>query len=155
MLAGFVAPSPSPTTDPATVLGSGAWWAEFWTSSAVGGLAALIAAVLALIGVLLRARHDRREAETARAAEEAVALQRRQDALEDAQRRRQDELDDSAATHWWAMYTWAIGHMVELRRDPDAGKDFLEALWVEATNSVQKSLVAVAIDMLLNGEVST
>ncbi|TQL01792.1 hypothetical protein FBY24_0851 [Cellulomonas sp. SLBN-39] len=82
-------------------------------------------------------------------------MQRRQDALEDAQRRRQDELDDSAATHWWAMYTWAIGHMVELRRDPDAGKDFLEALWVEATNSVQKSLVAVAIDMLLNGEVST
>lgn len=122
--------------DPAPPLWTREWWAEFWLSPAVGGLAAAVAAVFALIGVLSRAGADRTAARTIRKNE-----------VDDFAELRRQQVEDRSVQHWWQMYLWTINHMDSLLDDPDSGIRMFVALKRTAPGPTEKSLVAVAIDM--------
>jgi len=77
------------------------WW-EFITSPGAGGLAALLAALLALLGIRLKNAFDSREARQDRAQAATLASQDRAQAAGLASAA-------EAARRWWelAMWTWA------------------------------------------------
>lgn len=152
-------------TEEVLSLGSLEWWSEFLRSPGFGGVAALLAALV----VLWRARTDRkiakedreataavskadRDAAASLAREERAAVEQRaaddRRAEADAARQlREQQLEDSAAVHWWDMYRWTLDNIDQL--DPDRAATLLEALDAQAPGEAERTLVSVAGDLLI------
>jgi hypothetical protein len=105
---------------------SAGWWSTFTTSSAFAGLAALLAAGVAWVGVRNRIKADRViEANKVKAAEDA-ALKARSAALEDAR-----------ASRWWEMYQWTLARIDVL--EPDRVQILLAALEAQAPGDPERA----------------
>lgn len=122
----------------ASVLWGEAWWAEFLTSPAVAGVAALVAAAISLVLAGRRIRADRELA-----AEQQAEARRAADRMRDA------ALDDARADRWWAMYQWALSRMEGPDRlDPERAARLLNALRTQAPGGPERALVLIAGDLL-------
>jgi len=151
LLAATPTPSPTPVLDPALDLGSEAWWATFWISPAVGGLAALTAAVIAYLGIRHQVKGAATVADANRTAEATKVADARTAQVDDATELRKQAIQDGIERRWWDRWQWAMDHLDDLRADLPTGQAYLEALFTEATTTSQEAMVAVAIDMLLAG----
>lgn len=151
LLAATPSPAPPPALDPALDLGSEAWWATFWISPAVGGLAALTAAVIAYIGIRHQVRGATTIADANRTADATKVAAARTAQVDDATELRRQTIQDGLEKRWWDRWQWAMDHLDDLRVDVPTGQAYLEALYTEATTTSQQAMVAVAIEMLLAG----
>lgn len=101
-------------------LGSPEWWSVFFTSPALAGVAAILAATLAFLGVTRRITADRTAAE----------LVRRQD------------VEDRDHAAWWARYQWVDRELPSM--EPDDAARVLSELADSAPDGVAIALVAAA-----------
>lgn len=113
-------------------VGSGEWWSTFTTSPAIAGIAAVVAALIALASAGLRLRAEKRMARDAHARAERAAELARIAALEDR---------DLAA--WWEQYRWTYDRLPTL--DPKDATRALGALGDAAPTAVGVTLVDVAL----------
>lgn len=122
-------------TNPADGLWSEAWWADFLTSPAVAGFAALVAAAISLVVSTRRIRADRE-----------LAVQRHAEERRAADRLRAQALDDARAARWWAMYQWTLSRVDVL--DVERAESLLRTLGSQAPGAAEHALVLVAGDLL-------
>lgn len=122
-------------TNPADGLWSEAWWADFLTSPAVAGFAALVAAAISLVVSARRIRADRE-----------LAVQRHAEARRAADRLRAQALADGRAERWWAMYQWTLSRVDVL--DVERAESLLRTLGSQAPGAAEHALVLVAGDLL-------
>lgn len=102
-----------------------AWFSEFLRSAGFGGVAAVLAATVGLIGVWRRSQLDRRLARDSRAA----------------------VVEDNAADRWWSMYQWSLAQLGTL--DAERALVLLTELDSQAPGPAERALVSVAIDLYL------
>jgi hypothetical protein len=106
---------------------SAGWWSTFTTSSAFAGLAALLAAGVAWVGVRNRIKADRViEANKVKAAEDAALKARSRLRIEDAR-----------ASRWWEMYQWTLARIDVL--EPDRVQILLAALEAQAPGDPERA----------------
>lgn len=109
---------------------SEAWWSAFTRSAGFGGVAAVVAAFVAFLGVVAKSVAD-------------GFL---------ARRARRDTLDDAAAERWWEMYRWSLAQIDSLT--VDQAYALLDELNDQAPGPAEQGLVLVAIEMYTAKEAS-
>ncbi|GIG35795.1 hypothetical protein [Cellulomonas pakistanensis] len=122
-------------SDDASVLWSEAWWAEFLTSPAVAGVAALVAAAISLVVSARRIRADR-----------DLAAEQHAEARRAADRLRAQALADARAERWWGMYQWTLARLDVV--DPHRADRLLCTLESQAPGPAERALVWAANDLL-------
>lgn len=113
-----------------------AWWAEFLTSPAVAGVAALVAAVLSLVLAGRRIRADR-----------DLAAQQHAESRLAADRIRREAIDATRADRWWAMYQWVLSRLDVLH--PATARSVLAALESQAPGEPERALVLIAGELVM------
>ena len=116
-------------------LWSEAWWADFLTSPAVAGFAALVAAAISLVVSARRIRMDRE-----------LAAQHHTETRRAADRLRAQALADSRAERWWGMYQWTLTRLDAV--EPDRAARLLRTLESQAPGPAERALVWAANDLL-------
>lgn len=119
----------------ASVLWGEAWWAEFLTSPAVAGVAALVAAAISLVVSARRIRADRE-----------LAAEQRAETRRAADRLRAQALADARAERWWGMYQWTLARLDVV--DPARAYRLLRTLESQAPGPAERALVWAANDLL-------
>lgn len=122
-------------TNPADGLWSEAWWADFLTSPAVAGFAALVAAAISLVVSARRIRMDRE-----------LAAQHHTEARRAADRLRAQALADGRAERWWGMYQWTLTRLDAV--EPERAARLLRTLESQAPGPAERALVWAANDLL-------
>lgn len=124
-------------TPPAPALWSPEWWAEFLKSPGVGGIAAVIAAVITLVLALTARRIERHRAEQDR--KTSARLERhartREAQLTASEERRYE------AEAWWEHYWRVREHLATI--DPESALSLLEVLARTAPDDLASALVVV------------
>ncbi len=123
----------------AAVIGSESWWAEFLTSPAVAGVAALVAAAISLLVSARRIRADR-----------DLAAQQHAESRRAADRLRAQALADARAERWWGMYQWTLDRLDVV--DPHRADRLLSTLESQAPGPAERALVWAANDLVAAAE---
>ncbi|HEY0216534.1 MAG TPA: hypothetical protein VGC57_09095 [Cellulomonas sp.] len=109
-------------------VGSAEWWSTFTRSAGFGGVAAVVAAVVALFTAGRRNRAERLLAGKARYA----------------------QVEDNAADRWWAIYQWTLDQAGTM--EPPRVLRLLKELDAQAPGDAERALVSVAIDIFVGEE---
>ncbi len=123
-------------------LGTPQWWSVFLTSPALAGVAAVLAAAVALWGVNRRIEADKEMAAKARAAEKENAAAATQATATAAELVRRQDIEDRDHAAWWSRYQW-VDHELSSMEDDDAAR-VLSELADSAPDGVAVALVAAA-----------
>ncbi len=118
------------------------WWAVFLTSSALAGVAAFVAAGLALWGVTRGVKADREIAAAARAAEKESAVAAVEATATAAELVRRQDVEDRDHAAWWSRFQWVDQRLPSM--EPDDAARILSELGDSAPDGVAIALVAAA-----------
>jgi hypothetical protein len=116
------------------------WWNLFLRSPGFGGLAALGAAIIGALALWSRARVDK-----------DLHAKDQKARLDAADKLRKDEIEQARAEQWFEIYQWLLKQLNAKPPTIDTAKAtlLLEFLDAAAPGDVEKNLVSIALDLLI------